>query len=258
MKNPQVCNGYGGIQYKCYEGGLIKMLVVELVSAAYKPKNSVPNFPKETENIGFASYKSSCQAAANQSVFSLNPETGKKNGGPPAVVELNQDYGMSDTYYSTQSMSTHTGRRSRRSGHSKSRRNRHRTSTSSRNSYSTGFSSNSSRYNNTAGTRSGYSGLDEISTFQGSYANEGTITSRGLDHGSLRDDGRSNRDSRRDRDRGSSWDRSHSSRNTRHRANNNYLARPRSTTTESASNNVIMDDVSEEDPHADGNDWYME
>jgi hypothetical protein len=133
------------------------MLVVELVSAAYKPKNSVPNFPKETENNAFASYKLSCHAAANESVFSLNPETGKKNGGPPAVVELNQDCGMSDTYCGTQSMSTHTGRRSCCSGHGSSRRTRHRTSTntSSRNSYTTGFSTNSSRYNNTAGTRSG-------------------------------------------------------------------------------------------------------
>jgi hypothetical protein len=257
-KNPQLCNGYDGIQYKCYEGGLIKQLVVELVSAAYKPKNSVPNFPKETENIGFATLKPSSQAAANQSVFSLNRETGKRNSGLPAVVEVNQECSMSGTYYSNQSKSTHTGRRSRRSGNSDSRRTRHRStrSTSSRTSYTTGFSTNSSKYNNTAGTRSEYSRLDDITEFQGSYGNDGTLASRRLDRGSSRDGSRRSRDRglSRERDRGTFVSR----RNDNHRSALDYSARPRSITTESATNNVIMDDISEEDPNEDGNDWYMD
>jgi hypothetical protein len=97
-----------------------------------------------------------------------------------------------------------------------------------------------------------------MSTFQGSYTNDGTFLCRGMDHGSSRDGGRSldhvTSNSRRNGDRGTS----NSRRNVRHRSGSDYLARPRSITTESATNNDIMDDISEEDPNVDGNDWYME
>jgi hypothetical protein len=104
LKTPEMCNGYRGIQYKCYEGGLIKQLVVELVSASYKPK-IVPNYPLEADYVALAGQGPSRQEPANQSVFSLNPETGFRNMGPPGVVNAEQDGGGFDTY-GTSGMST--------------------------------------------------------------------------------------------------------------------------------------------------------
>jgi hypothetical protein len=108
QKTPEMCNGYGGIQYKCYKGGLIKQLVVELVSASYKPKN-VPNYPTEEDYIAFAGRRPSRQEAPNQSVFSLNPETGFRNMGLPGVVNAEHDCEGFGTY-GTSGMSTLTGR----------------------------------------------------------------------------------------------------------------------------------------------------
>jgi hypothetical protein len=104
-KKTSSCNGYKGIEVKCYDSGFTKQLVVELVSVTNKEGMVLPHFPLQQEHVQFGEYSGIMMNAANNPKnYTLDPITGR------LASEGAREPTYGEDEYSESEYSTTTGR----------------------------------------------------------------------------------------------------------------------------------------------------